>query len=57
VKYTRSSFRLGDRARAVCVNDGIGGLENMLVLDGDGLEHTLTFRDPLMLPVPSESAH
>jgi hypothetical protein len=42
--------------REVYVTDGIAGLENMLVLDGDGLEHILTFRDPLMLPAPSQAA-
>jgi hypothetical protein len=45
------------RPREVYVSDGSAGVENMLVVDGDSLEHILTFRDPLMLPAPSEAAH
>ena len=45
------------RPRTIYVSGGIAGLENMLVLDGDGLEHILTFRDPLLLPAPWQTAH
>ena len=45
------------RPRDIYVSEGAAGLENVVVLDGDGLEQILTLRDPLMLPAPSEAAH
>jgi hypothetical protein len=45
------------RPREIYVTRGAAGVENVLVLDGDGVEHILTFRDPLMLSAPSEAAH
>ena len=45
------------RPREIYVSVGIAGLENIVVLDGDGFEQILTLRDPLMLPAPSEAAH
>ena len=45
------------RPRDIYVSEGAARLENVVVLDGDGLEQILTLRDPLMLPAPSEAAH
>jgi hypothetical protein len=44
------------RPREIYVSHGTAGLESIVVLDGDGLEHIMTFRDPLMLPAPPEAA-
>jgi hypothetical protein len=43
--------------KEVFIDEGKAGLESVLVIDRDGTEQIVKFRDPLMLPAPSEAAH
>ena len=42
--------------REIYISDDILGLESILVIDGNGVEHIVNLRDPLMLPAPA-AAH
>ena len=41
------------KPREIYVDDGTTGLISLEVLDGDGVQHIVQFRDPLMLPLPT----
>ncbi|MGZ5127251.1 MAG: DUF5335 domain-containing protein [Burkholderiales bacterium] len=43
------------KPREVYVDEGSTGLISLEVLDGDGVQHIVQFRDPLMLPLPTVS--
>jgi hypothetical protein len=40
--------------REVYVDEGVAGLLSMEVIDGDGVQHIVQFRDPLPLPPPGK---
>jgi hypothetical protein len=44
------------KPREIHVDEGIGGLESLLVVDGDGVRQIVKLREPLMLPSPAASA-
>jgi hypothetical protein len=44
------------KPREIHVDEGIGGLESLLVVDGDGVKQIVKLREPLMLPAPAASA-
>jgi hypothetical protein len=43
-------------AREIYVDEGVTGLESLLVVDGDGVKQIVKLREPLMLPAPAASA-
>jgi hypothetical protein len=44
------------KPREIHVDEGIGGLASLLVVDGDGVKQIVKLREPLMLPSSSASA-
>ncbi|MDB5867561.1 MAG: hypothetical protein JWO70_5367 [Betaproteobacteria bacterium] len=44
------------KPREIYVDEGIAGLESLMVVDADGVRQILRLRDPLMLPAPSTAA-
>ena len=43
--------------KEIYIDEGVAGLQTVLVIDGDGARQILKFRDPLELPAPAEAAH
>jgi hypothetical protein len=43
-------------AREIYVDEGVTGLESLLVVDGGGIRQIVKLREPLMLPAPAASA-
>jgi hypothetical protein len=41
------------KPREIYVDEGLIGLASLKVVDGDGIQHIVQFRDPLMLPPPA----
>jgi hypothetical protein len=41
------------KPREVYIDEGPTGLNSLEVVDGDGVQHIVQFRDPLMLPPPT----
>jgi hypothetical protein len=44
------------RPRDIYIEEGPTGLENVLIVDADGVQHMVKLRLPLMLPAPSTAA-
>ena len=40
------------KPREIYIEDELEGLLKLAIIDADGIEHILKFRDPLMLPAP-----
>jgi hypothetical protein len=43
------------KPREIYVDEGLTGLESVLVVDANGIQQIVKLRDPLMLPAPSDA--
>jgi hypothetical protein len=43
--------------KEIYIDEGVAGLQSVLVLGSDGTRQILKFRDPLELPAPADAGH